>query len=54
MLQHGITWLPVVRSLDDAEPVGCVREERIMDFMLHKVASAREDLESSPGNRAAH
>lgn len=47
MLQHGITWLPVVRSLDDAEPVGCIREERIMDFMLHKVASATEDVATS-------
>jgi NADH:ubiquinone reductase (H+-translocating) len=43
MLQHGIAWLPVVRSLDDAEPVGTVREERIVDFMLNKVESTKED-----------
>jgi NADH dehydrogenase len=47
MLHHGIAWLPVVRSLDDAEPVGCVREEKIVDFMLHKVASAKEDVATS-------
>jgi NADH:ubiquinone reductase (H+-translocating) len=47
MLQHGIVWLPVVRSLDDAEPVGYVREEKIVDFMLHKVAGAKEDVATS-------
>jgi NADH:ubiquinone reductase (H+-translocating) len=47
MLQHGIAWLPVVRSLDDAEPVGFVREEKIVDFMLHKVASTKEDVATS-------
>jgi NADH:ubiquinone reductase (H+-translocating) len=39
LLQHGIAWLPVVRSLDNPEPVGYVRQERIVDFMLHKVAT---------------
>jgi predicted transcriptional regulator len=47
MLQHGIAWLPVVRSVDDPEPVGYVREERIVDFMLHKVAGANEDTAAS-------
>ena len=47
MLQHGIAWLPVVRSLDDAEPVGCIREEKIVDFMLNKVASAKDDAGTS-------
>jgi NADH:quinone reductase (non-electrogenic) len=47
MLQHGIAWLPVVRSLDDAEPVGCVRQEKIVDFMLQKLASAKEDEATS-------
>ena len=47
MLQHAVAWLPVVRSLDDAEPVGYVREEKIVDFMLHKVASAKEDVAKS-------
>jgi hypothetical protein len=41
-LQHGIAWLPVVRGLDDPEPVGCVREEKIVDFMLNKVAGAKQ------------
>jgi hypothetical protein len=36
--------VPVVRSLDDAEPVGCIREEKIVDFMLNKVASGKEDV----------
>lgn len=47
MLQHGIAWLPVVRSVDDPEPVGYVREEKIVDFMLHKVASTKEDTAKS-------
>ena len=47
MLQHGIAWLPVVRSLDDPEPVGYVREENIVDFMLRKVASAKESVATS-------
>ena len=47
MLQHRTAWLPVVRSLEDAEPVGYVREERIADFILHKVATAKENVASS-------
>ena len=47
MLHHGIAWLPVVRSLDDAAPVGCVREEKIVDFMLHKVTRAKGDVPTS-------
>jgi len=47
MLRHGIAWLPVVRSVDDAEPVGYVREEKFVDFMLHKVATAKEDIATS-------
>jgi NADH:ubiquinone reductase (H+-translocating) len=47
MLRNGIAWLPVVRSVDDAEPVGYVREEKIVDFMLHKVAAAQEDTATS-------
>jgi NADH:quinone reductase (non-electrogenic) len=44
MLQHGIAWLPVVRSLANLEPVGYVRQEKIMDFMLHRVATAKEEV----------
>ncbi|MGB2665175.1 MAG: cyclic nucleotide-binding domain-containing protein, partial [Candidatus Acidiferrum sp.] len=47
MLHHGIAWLPVVRSLDDAAPVGYVREEKIVDFMLHKVTRAKGDVPTS-------
>ena len=47
MLHHRIAWLPVVRSLDDAEPAGIVREEKIVDFMLHKVATAKDDVATS-------
>jgi NADH:ubiquinone reductase (H+-translocating) len=47
MLQHGIAWLPVVRSSEDAEPIGLVREEKIVDFMLHKVATANVDAATS-------
>jgi NADH dehydrogenase len=47
MLQHRTAWLPVVRSIDNPEPVGYIREERILDFMLQKVASAKEDVAAS-------
>jgi NADH:ubiquinone reductase (H+-translocating) len=47
MLQHHTAWLPVVRSADDPEPVGILREEKIADFMLNKVADARADLAAS-------
>jgi NADH:ubiquinone reductase (H+-translocating) len=56
MLHHGVAWLPVVRSADDPEPVGYIREEKIMDFMLNKVASAKADPATSavtPGTPAA-
>jgi NADH:ubiquinone reductase (H+-translocating) len=47
MLQHRIAWLPVVRSADNPEPVGYIREERIVGFMLRKVADAKTDLPTS-------
>jgi NADH:ubiquinone reductase (H+-translocating) len=55
MLQHGVAWLPVVRSADDLEPVGYVRQERIVDFMLHKVADTKGDVapsSSAPAEQA--
>jgi NADH:ubiquinone reductase (H+-translocating) len=52
MLEHGIAWLPVVRSVDDPEPVGYVREEKIVDFMLHKVATTKEDAATSASTPA--
>jgi NADH:ubiquinone reductase (H+-translocating) len=40
MLDHSVSWLPVVRSKNDLQPVGCVRQERIMDHVLQKIVSA--------------
>lgn len=47
MLQHKRASLPVVRSVDDPEPVGYVHEEKMVDFMLQKVASANENIPAS-------
>jgi hypothetical protein len=41
-----------VRSVDDPEPVGYVREEKIVDFMLHKVATTKEDAATSASTPA--
>jgi NADH dehydrogenase len=37
MLDHGISWLPVVQSKDDLRPVGCLRGERIGNRMIQKI-----------------
>jgi NADH:ubiquinone reductase (H+-translocating) len=38
MLDHGITWLPVVKSKDDPRPVGLLRGERISKRMIERMA----------------
>ncbi|HUN61696.1 MAG TPA: FAD-dependent oxidoreductase [Candidatus Sulfotelmatobacter sp.] len=38
MLDHGIFWIPVVRSKLDMQPVGCLRGERIRSRMIEKLS----------------
>jgi len=38
MLDHGISWLPIVRSKSDLQPVGCVRRARIGSRMIQKIS----------------
>ena len=38
MLDHGISWLPVVKSKDDPRPVGRLRGDRISRLLIEKMA----------------
>jgi NADH:ubiquinone reductase (H+-translocating) len=38
MLDHGIGWLPVVKSNDDLQPVGSLRSEKIVSRLIEKIA----------------
>lgn len=38
ILDHGISWLPVVKSKDDARPVGRLRGDRIARRLIEKMA----------------
>ena len=38
MLDHGISWLPVVKSKDDPRPVGRLRGDRITRRLIEKIA----------------
>jgi NADH dehydrogenase len=38
MLDHGISWLPVVKSKDDPSPVGRLRGDRITRLLIDKMA----------------
>jgi NADH dehydrogenase len=38
MLDHGISWLPVVKSKDDPRPVGCLRGDRITRRLIEQMA----------------
>jgi NADH dehydrogenase len=38
MLEHGISWIPVVRSKDDLQPVGYLRGARIRSRMIQKIS----------------
>lgn len=40
MLDHGISWLPVVHSKDDLRPVGYLRGEKIGSRMIEKISAA--------------
>jgi predicted transcriptional regulator len=44
MLDHGISWLPVVQSKNDLRPVGCLRGERISNRLIEKTDQMEMDL----------
>jgi signal-transduction protein with cAMP-binding, CBS, and nucleotidyltransferase domain len=41
MLDHGISWLPVVRSKNDLRPVGTIRGDKISYRLIQKLASSQ-------------
>jgi predicted transcriptional regulator len=41
MLDHGISWLPVVKSKDDPRPVGLLRGEKISKHMIERIAQGQ-------------
>jgi NADH dehydrogenase len=41
MLDHGISWMPVVKSKDDPRPVGFLRGEKISKRMIERIAQAQ-------------
>jgi NADH:quinone reductase (non-electrogenic) len=43
MLDHGISWLPVVQSKDDLRPVGCLRGDRVTYRMIEKLGRSELD-----------
>jgi NADH:ubiquinone reductase (H+-translocating) len=43
MLAHGLPWLPVVRSKDNPEPIGFIREERLVNSVFRKMSLAKAD-----------
>ena len=38
MLDHGISWLPVVRTKDDLQPVGCLRGANVGSRLIQKIS----------------
>jgi NADH dehydrogenase len=43
MLDHGISWLPVVKSKDDLRPIGRVRGDRISRRLIEKIGRPQPD-----------
>jgi NADH:quinone reductase (non-electrogenic) len=41
MLDHGISWMPVVKSKDDLRPVGFIRGEKISKRMIERMAQGQ-------------
>ncbi len=41
MLDHGISWLPVVQTKGDLRPVGCLRGEKIGSAMIQKLGEMK-------------
>jgi len=53
MLDHSISWVPVVRSKDDLRPVGFVRGERIGSRMVEKISAMKSDQASAASSGTA-
>jgi CRP-like cAMP-binding protein len=47
MLDHGISWLPVVQSKDDLRPIGVLRGETIGSRMIEKISATKADHAAS-------
>jgi predicted transcriptional regulator len=43
MLDHGVSWLPVVHSKEDLRPAGCLRGEKIGTRMIQKLSLAARE-----------
>ena len=43
MLNHDISWLPVVQSKDNPRPVGYLRREKILDRMVERIGQPQAD-----------
>jgi NADH:ubiquinone reductase (H+-translocating) len=43
MLDHGIAWLPVVKSKTDRQPVGCLRGDKIGNRIMEKLGRLEKD-----------
>ena len=41
MLDHGISWLPVVQNKGNLRPVGCLRGEKIGSAMIQKLGEMK-------------
>jgi NADH:ubiquinone reductase (H+-translocating) len=46
MMDHGISWLPVVQSRDELRPVGFIRGERIVNRIVQKLAQQEKEQSS--------
>lgn len=49
MLDHGISWLPVVQSKDNLRPVGLLRGEKISYRIIRKLEHGEEDRARAAG-----
>jgi NADH:ubiquinone reductase (H+-translocating) len=49
MLDHGISWVPVVQSKNDTRPVGCLRGDKISNRMLEKLGQMKTDRARAAG-----
>jgi NADH dehydrogenase len=50
MLDHGISWLPVVQSKDDLRPVGSLRGEKITNRVIQKMGHTESDQAKAAGS----
>jgi NADH:ubiquinone reductase (H+-translocating) len=47
MLDHGISWLPVVQSKTDLRPVGSLRGEKISSRVIQKIGAAADQAKAA-------